>query len=114
MKWTYLLVFSQPFMSEDEVKHFLNAFVAREDISEWMNVFENTYFLVSSQTAGTLGNQLLEYAKRNQKKEKPSGQFFMTEIPGDRQGWVVTAAWNMVNHQSMTEPSDELDDEIPF
>jgi hypothetical protein len=122
MKWSYLLVFTDQFMSYDEAKHFLNA---RDDVTEWLHVFDNLFILAAS-TAGTqLGDAVLAYAKKNQNRDKPEGLFLLTEATDDRNGWLPKAAWNLLNDQTTTPPKstpialtsiadDVEEEEIPF
>ncbi len=112
-KWTYVLAFNEEFMTADEAKYFLNA---RDDVHEWAHVFDNVYLIVSSTTANTLGERLLEYVKKNQNREKPKGRYLLTEPSDDRNGWLPQVGWNLLKYRSLTKPgaSDELEDEIPF
>ncbi len=100
-KWTYALIFSLDFMSEDEAKNFLNA---RDEVIEWLHVFEQFYLIVSSDTAS--GDAILQYAKRNQLKKDPNGLFLLSELAPDRQGYLPSAAWNIIERQSATAKED--------
>jgi hypothetical protein len=124
MSWTYLLLFSDKCMSYDEAKNFLNA---RDDVAQWVHVFENFFLFVSDNDGESLGTAVLNYVKRNQSKSRPPGNFLVMEISADRQGWLPVVAWNMMNYQSTEEPKtvkptvalpggpDAVDEEeIPF
>jgi hypothetical protein len=122
MKWSYILLFSEQFMSYDEAKYFLNA---RDDVTEWLHVFDNVFVLASTNTAVNLAAAVLAYVKKNQKIKKPTGLFLLTELTEDRNGWLQKAAWNLINHQTTTpsEPvlaiesgskSADDEEEIPF
>jgi hypothetical protein len=122
MKWSYLLLFSEQFMSYDEAKYFLNA---RDDVTEWLHIFDNVFVLASSNTAMNLASAVLAYAKKNQNVSKPKGLYLLTELTDDRNGWLTKAAWNLLNNQTTTPPKPvvaiesaskpaDIEDEIPF
>jgi hypothetical protein len=124
MKWTYLLLFDGEFMSYDEAKYFLNA---RDDISEWTHVFGCFFLFVSDNDGESLGAAVLAYGQKNQGTQKPNGFCLVMEVHNDRQGWLPTIAWNMMNYKSTQAPepakpakalpggTDALDEEeIPF
>jgi hypothetical protein len=49
---------------------------------------------------------ILQYAKRNQLKKDPNGLFLLSELAPDRQGYLPSAAWNIIERQSATAKED--------
>ncbi len=109
MSWNYFLVYTDTFLDYDAVKYWLNA---REDVASWLHIADNFFLLKSENAARSLGDALIEYARKNKgvpSPKYPPGRIFISEVPSDTGGLLPKAAWAFLK-----PPPDENDDEIPF
>ena len=87
MNKAYLLVYSNALGTREQVRTIVDSI---PQIVNWRYEMPHSFYLVSSETAEFLCDRIKE------KADKPSPVFLITEISGNRQGWLNPISWNFM------------------
>lgn len=83
----YLLTYNRNLGAEEDVKSLLNTIPS---ISDWRTDIPNTFLIETDADIKEVAEQLI--------KERPNSRFFISEISGNRAGWLPKDAWNFIKN----------------
>ena len=81
--WNYIIVFSNPVGSRNEVKEFIDS---RSEFKHWYVCMSNAIFVRSNKTAKQITEIFREFTE-------DSGRFIVLDVDTDRSGWLPKRAW---------------------
>ena len=84
--WNYILVFSDPVGTKDEVKAFVDSI---DEVSNWYLCMSNAIFIRSKYDAASLTAIFREFTN-------DKGRFMIIDLDTDRSGWLPKRAWEFM------------------
>ncbi|MGZ0708066.1 hypothetical protein ACWPKO_06980 [Coraliomargarita sp. W4R53] len=84
--WNYILVFSDPVGTKDEVKKVVDEM---DEVTTWYLCMSNAIFIRSNYDSASLSNRFREYTK-------DKGRFMIIDLDTDRNGWLPKKAWEFI------------------
>ena len=88
MTRAYLLVFSRLLGTKDEVREALNTI---PEVVTWRRDFPQVFYLLSDADSQTLARAI--------KERFPKGRFLVSEIAGNKYGWLPKDSWSFINQK---------------
>ena len=96
MRKSYLFIFSDRVGTRAEVQKVIDNM---PEVITWR--FElNSFFLVSESSATELSKSFKEETNHE------SGKFLITQITGNKQGWLSSRAWHVINKKKLKPKED--------
>jgi hypothetical protein len=89
MRKAYLFVFNNALGEMDNVLEFLDK---KSEILNWRRDLPNAVYLISESTAGELAKIVREYSQ-------DKGNFLITEVTANKQGWLPKSTWKFLNEK---------------
>lgn len=90
MRKAYLLVFSENFGIQEQVKNCLNN---SNSILIWRYDMANAFYLISHLNAVEIAREL--------RSNFPSGRFIVSEITSNSYGWLTKGSWHLIQHKEL-------------
>lgn len=86
MRKAYILVYSGSLGNSEKVKNCLSKI---NQVIHWRTDMPNSFYIISTDTANDIAKSI--------RKEIGNGRFLITEITSNKQGWLPTETWELIN-----------------
>jgi len=91
MRKSYLFIYSNKVGSRSRLKDALNSM---SEVLYWRYELEHSFFIISEHSASELSEAFKEAIGHS------SGRFLFSEITRNKQGWLTSKAWHLINKKT--------------
>ncbi len=88
MRKSYLLVYSNSLGTRDQVKNCLSSI---KEVLTWRFDMPNSFYIISENSADEIARSI--------RNTLGKGRFILTEISSNKQGWLPSESWYLINNK---------------